>query len=77
MSDFKFTFQHERKKKIKGFTQSLPCKGDKTYNDVMMTNAFKINYVIYYILAAGDFGRSGRHWVNVLVKYFVALFIKT
>ena len=32
----------------------------------MTTKTFKSNDVIYFILAVGDFGRSGRHWVNSL-----------
>ena len=45
-------------------TQSLPCRGDKIHYDVMMAKTFNSNDVICFLLAVGDFGQSGRHWVN-------------
>lgn len=35
-----------------------------------MANTFKSNDVIYFVLAVGDFGRSGRHWVKLTKNYF-------
>ena len=63
-------------------TKSLPFKGVKKDNDVMMTNANKNNDVIYFHLSSGDFGRSGSHWVkhclflNLLnFDYFFSLYV--
>ena len=40
-------------------TQPLPFRGDKIYNDVIITNASHQKNVISFLLAAGDFGQSG------------------
>ena len=52
-------------------TKSLPFQGVKKEYDVIMTNANKNNYVIYFHLPSGNFGRSESHWVNsVKIKRF-------
>ena len=49
--------------------QSLPFKGDKKYYDIILTNAYKNNDVIYFLLPLGDFGQSGSHWVKGLTDF--------
>ena len=49
-------------------TQSLPFKGFKKDYDIMMTNANKNNYIIYFHLPSGW---SGSHLINWMFLQFV------
>ena len=59
-----YPYYQQKVVEIGWLTQSLRFKGVKKDYEVMMANATKNNYAIYFHLSSVDFGRSGSHWVK-------------